>query len=251
MRRTRRQALADLDPADCRRGRRVDDHALCGDDWKTSKRFARLRAIVRMGVGYDKIARPAAAARNILVCNVPDYGTTEVADHAIALALIIAPRRHPLSRAPAAEPAGALGAGQGRADPPPRRADLRHHRARPDRHCGRRCAPRAFGFRVMFYDPYLPNGAELRARRRPRAQPRRFLRQTDTLSVHTPLTPGNPGPARPCRARAAAQGRSGGQYRARPDHRPRRAVGRCCASGHIAAAGLDVLPVEPLGRADP
>jgi C-terminal binding protein len=37
-----------------------------------------------MGVGYDKDSPPAAAARN-LVCNVPDYGTTEVADHAMAL----------------------------------------------------------------------------------------------------------------------------------------------------------------------
>jgi hypothetical protein len=29
----------------------------------------------------------ALAGRDILVCNVPDYGTTEVADHAMALAL--------------------------------------------------------------------------------------------------------------------------------------------------------------------
>ena len=29
----------------------------------------------------------AAEAHNVMVCNVPDYGTTEVADHAMALAL--------------------------------------------------------------------------------------------------------------------------------------------------------------------
>ena len=85
IRRTKR-ALAELDPADCAAvdGLMIMRHAVSAED---IARFPRLRAIVRMGVGYDKIARPAAAARNVLVCNVPDYGTTEVADHAMALAL--------------------------------------------------------------------------------------------------------------------------------------------------------------------
>src|SRR4029077_9379887 len=52
--------------------------------------FPRLRCVVRMGVGYDKLDRRALAERNILACNVPDYGTTERADHVMALAL---PRR--------------------------------------------------------------------------------------------------------------------------------------------------------------
>src|SRR6202008_1653369 len=50
-------------------------------------KFPKLACVVRMGVGYDKIDRKAAAQRKVMVCNVPDYGTTEVADHALALAL--------------------------------------------------------------------------------------------------------------------------------------------------------------------
>src|SRR5271169_1508089 len=81
-------ALAELDPADCVEvdGLMIMRQAVTAEDLA---RFPRLRAIVRMGVGYDKIDRAAAATRKILVCNVPDYGTTEVADHAIALALTL------------------------------------------------------------------------------------------------------------------------------------------------------------------
>ena len=44
-----------------------------------------LKMIVRYGVGVDTIDIEEATKHNIQVCNVPDYGMNEVADHAIAL----------------------------------------------------------------------------------------------------------------------------------------------------------------------
>ncbi len=49
-----------------------------------------LRAIGRYGVGVDSVDVAAATARGIAVCNVPDYGTESVSDHAIALTLAVA-----------------------------------------------------------------------------------------------------------------------------------------------------------------
>ncbi|HEY8717495.1 MAG TPA: C-terminal binding protein, partial [Pengzhenrongella sp.] len=49
-----------------------------------------LRAIGRYGVGVDSVDVPAATARGIAVCNVPDYGTESVSDHAIGLTLAAA-----------------------------------------------------------------------------------------------------------------------------------------------------------------
>jgi D-3-phosphoglycerate dehydrogenase len=49
-----------------------------------------LKAIGRYGVGVDTVDVPAASARGVAVCNVPDYGTEDVSDHAIALALTLA-----------------------------------------------------------------------------------------------------------------------------------------------------------------
>ena len=62
--------LAELDPSDCAavNGLMIMRHAVSAED---IGRFPQLRAIVRMGVGYDRIDRAAAAARDILFCNVP------------------------------------------------------------------------------------------------------------------------------------------------------------------------------------
>ena len=45
------------------------------------------KVIVRYGIGVDNVDLAAAAAKKIPVCNVPDYCTNEVADHALAMIL--------------------------------------------------------------------------------------------------------------------------------------------------------------------
>lgn len=50
----------------------------------------KLKSIGRYGVGVDTLDIEAATARGVVISNVPDYGTEDVSDHAIALALTLA-----------------------------------------------------------------------------------------------------------------------------------------------------------------
>lgn len=56
---------------------------------KVFKGVPSLKLIVRYGVGVDNVDVPAATRCGVQVCNVPDYGTYEVADHALALMLAL------------------------------------------------------------------------------------------------------------------------------------------------------------------
>ena len=47
----------------------------------------RVKGIVRIAIGYDIIDVEAATKRGIVVCNIPDYSTEEVAVHAMSLIL--------------------------------------------------------------------------------------------------------------------------------------------------------------------
>src|SRR5206468_8035622 len=62
-------ALSELSDADCAEadGLMILGYPVTDADLA---RFPKLRAVVRMGVGYDKLDRSAAAARNILIYNV-------------------------------------------------------------------------------------------------------------------------------------------------------------------------------------
>ena len=57
--------------------------------------LTKCRGIIRCGVGYDNVDIQAAGRHGIVVCNVPDYGTEEVADHAMLMLLAVARRLVP------------------------------------------------------------------------------------------------------------------------------------------------------------
>lgn len=56
---------------------------------KVLSQLPNLKLIVRYGVGVNNIDLTAATKYGVQVCNVPDYGTHEVADHALALMLAL------------------------------------------------------------------------------------------------------------------------------------------------------------------
>ncbi|MFA6850767.1 MAG: C-terminal binding protein [Selenomonadaceae bacterium] len=56
---------------------------------KVFKGIPTLKMIVRYGVGVDNVDIQAATKYNIQVCNVPDYGTEEVADQAFTLMMAL------------------------------------------------------------------------------------------------------------------------------------------------------------------
>ena len=98
------------------------------------RRLKKCRGIVRCGVGYDNVDLEAAGEKGIYVCNVPDYGVDEVADHAMALMLACArglrftEKRLQKTLAPLGHPRPSTPSSPGR-------RHLWHHWARKDRNC--------------------------------------------------------------------------------------------------------------------
>jgi lactate dehydrogenase-like 2-hydroxyacid dehydrogenase len=209
----------------------------------------RARIVVRHGVGYDVVDLEACGEAGIPVCNVPDYGTTEVADTAIAMMLAFARGTASLDAALRADPKGGW---------------THHHNVTARRlrgacfgvvgfgRIGTAAAlrARAFVMEVAFYDPALPNGAELAFGFARAMTLQDLLGRADVVSIHAPLTRETRGMI----DAAAVAAMKPGAYVLNTARGPicdTAALLEGLKNGKLSAIGLDVLPKEPGSGADP
>ena len=209
---------------------------------KTIAQMERCRVIARYGVGVDTIDVDAATRRNILVTNVRDYCTDEVADHAMALLLALARK---LPQYNAATHQGTWGWQTGR---PVYQMRGRTMGLISFGAIGRAIAARgqAFGLRIMAFDPYVP-AEHFAAAGAVAASFDDVIAQSDYLMVQVPLTPetrGMIGAAELRRMKPHAILVNTG----RGPTVDNVALADALREGWIAAAGLDDIAEEPAKR---
>ena len=199
------------------------------------------RAIIRNGVGFDSVDISAAAKAGIPVCNVPDYGTEEVADHAIALTLALYRQLFPLD-AEAKQLGWKINVA----------AKMRRLRTQTFGIVGlgrigtaTALRAKALGFRVVFCDPYVPSGTHKAVGVERIGSLDELLQIADTVSIHCPLTPETRGMIGAAQTRKMKPG-SFLVNTARGDIVQKAPVFAALRSGHLAGAGLDVVEAEPL-----
>jgi D-3-phosphoglycerate dehydrogenase/C-terminal binding protein len=208
----------------------------------TIGRLERCRVIVRGGVGYDNVDGTFAREHGIPLCNVPDYGSEEVADSALGLMLSLTRGIHvanshlrdaqhdwsyeivrPLVRLHG-RVLGVVGLGR----------------------IGTAMALRgqSLGMEVAFFDPYKPDGYDKALGIRRVETLRELLAQSLVVSLHCPLTDETYHLIDA--AAIATMPRSSYLINtARGGVVDVAAVPDAIASGRLAGAGIDVLEQEP------
>lgn len=210
------------------------------------RQMGNCKIFVTPKVGFDNIDVAGWGEIGVPVCNVPDYGTLEVADHALALMLDLMkgitfhtrelkkdprglwrPALNPFGRRLSACVFGVVGLGR----------------------IGTAVALRAkaFGMDVVFYDPYVTNGSDLAIGVRRVHSLAEIFAESDVLSLHVPLSEET---ERLIDAKVLAASKPGLILinTARGPIIDLDALHDALKAEQIQAVGLDVLPEEP---ADP
>jgi len=197
-----------------------------------------------MGVGYDRLDRVALAKSNVTVCNVPDYGTAEIADHAIGLMLSM--RRgillhHERQRATPPDPWMVI------ETPLVKRSQRDTFGVLGLGRIGTATALRAkaFGFKVIFYDPYLPNGVDKSLDMERVKDIKQLFQRSSVLSLHCPCTRETRGMIDYTLLSLLPKG-AVLVNTARGEILNLDGVERCLKEDILAGAALDVLPEEPI-----
>lgn len=144
----------------------------------------RCKVIARYGVGVDIVDVDEATRRGILVTNVRDYCTEEVADHAIALWLTLARKLPHYDRATHA------GIWRWQSGQPVHRLRGRTMGIVSFGKIGQAIGvrARAFGVEVVVYDPYLSTEA-IGAHGARKVEKDELLRLSDYVMMQVPMTP--------------------------------------------------------------
>jgi D-3-phosphoglycerate dehydrogenase/C-terminal binding protein len=214
----------------------------------TIERLRQCKLIVRGGVGVDNVDLELARRREIPVACVPDYGSEEVADSAIAMTLTLARGTHVMN--------SRIRAGEG---------PWSHEQVVPlVRLRGRKFGviglgrigsaaalrAKALGMDVLFYDPYKPDGYDKALGIRRVETLDELLAESLVVSVHCPLTDethhmiDEAAIARMPRGSYLVNTARGAVVDGRP-------LPEAIASGHLAGVALDVLETEPPSDDDP
>jgi D-3-phosphoglycerate dehydrogenase len=217
---------------------------------KEASQLRKARLLLRPYVGYDDIDVDAVNAQGILMANVPDAFSEEVANH--ALCLILAANQQLLI-----------------SDKYVRSGEWEKRRGRPDwkppihrlsvqtlgligfgtiaRMVAQRAAP--FGYRMLAYDPFLSQDvADAYSVRLVSME--ELLEQSDVVSVHTFL---HASTRHLINAERLAQMKQGAYLvnTARGPIVDEAALVDALRSGHLGGAALDVTEVEPLVASSP
>jgi D-3-phosphoglycerate dehydrogenase len=209
--------------------------------------FPSCRIAVRAGVGFDNLDLEGFGRLGVPACNVPDYGVTEVADHALALMLALARGTATYDEALRVE-----GAWKFTRAPLVRR--LRGARfgivglGRIGLAAARRAA--AFDMHVDFFDPYLSNGVELSVGYERVHRLGDLMAASDFVSIHAPLNDETRGIVNAAALAAAKPGLILINT-ARGPIVDIDALADALRDGQIAGAALDVLPTEPADSSHP
>ncbi len=211
---------------------------------ETITRMQTCEVIARYGVGVDIVDVGAATDKGILVTNVQNYCTEEVADHAIALWITLARKLPQYDRATHA------GIWQWQSGQPVYRLRGRTMGVVSLGKIGQAIVARAqaFGVNVIAYDPFL--SAEVAAKLGVELVSKAdLLARSDYILMQAPMTP----ETHHFLSDAEFAAMKPGAILVNTGRGPtvdNKALYRALSEGHLAAAGLDDPEEEPAKRAN-